>query len=332
MEQRELGTTALRLSVLSFGCGAVGGLMVRGTAAEQEQAVARALELGINYFDTAPMYGDGASERNLGRALRVLRPRQAYVGTKVWLTKSEMQHPERAISAALEASLRRLGEDYVDLYQLHNPISTAGVGDTLDLKTVLERIAPVFQRLREQGKCRYCGFTALGETNALLHLIDAHVFDSAQVTYNLLNPSAGAPLPLGYPAQDYMGLLQRAAASGTGMIGIRVLAGGALSATTTRHPLGMPMVEPIGSGHDYAADVRRAQQLAALIEEGHADDLIEAALRFVTSGVALTSALVGYSTIAQLEHAAASVNKGTLSACALARIGELQSAFVGQSR
>ena len=82
MERRILGKTGVEVAVLGFGCGAVGGLMVRGTAADQERAVARALALGINYFDTAPVYGDGESEKNLGRVLKALRP-SVVVGTKV---------------------------------------------------------------------------------------------------------------------------------------------------------------------------------------------------------------------------------------------------------
>jgi aryl-alcohol dehydrogenase-like predicted oxidoreductase len=67
METRTLGRTGLKVSVLGFGCGAVDGLMVRGDPADQERAVARALEAGVNYFDTAVLYGAGVSERNLGR-------------------------------------------------------------------------------------------------------------------------------------------------------------------------------------------------------------------------------------------------------------------------
>ena len=59
MELRKLGRTGLPISVLGYGCGAVGGLMVNGQAAEQERSIARALELGITYFDTAPSYGNG---------------------------------------------------------------------------------------------------------------------------------------------------------------------------------------------------------------------------------------------------------------------------------
>ncbi len=82
MQQRRLGRTGISVSVLGMGCGAVGGLMVLGTATEQERAVGRAMELGITYFDTAADYGAGASETNLGRALKALKA-NVVVGSKV---------------------------------------------------------------------------------------------------------------------------------------------------------------------------------------------------------------------------------------------------------
>ena len=88
MEYRRLGRTGLQVSVLGYGAGAVGGLMVRGAPAEQEASVARALEAGITYFDTAPLYGNGESERNLGRVLKALRA-EVVLGTKVRLSPPE---------------------------------------------------------------------------------------------------------------------------------------------------------------------------------------------------------------------------------------------------
>src|SRR5271170_3305878 len=114
MEQRKLGRTGLDVSLLGFGCGAVGGLMTTGAAADQERAVWRALELGVNYFDTAQMYGDGQSERNLGRVLKVLQP-DCHVGTKVRLPPTERGRIGPAIAASLEASLKRLQREQVDL-------------------------------------------------------------------------------------------------------------------------------------------------------------------------------------------------------------------------
>src|SRR4029077_8632066 len=121
MEKRKLGRTGLDVSLLGFGCGAVGGLMIKGAAADQERAVARAVELGINYFDTAQMYGNGESERNLGRVLKALKP-DVYVGTKVRLPATEAGQTDQAIAASLEPSLQRLQRDSIDLFQFHNAI------------------------------------------------------------------------------------------------------------------------------------------------------------------------------------------------------------------
>src|SRR6202035_1214595 len=105
MEMRVFGRTGMQLSVLGFGCGAVGGLMVRGTAADQERAIARAIEAGVNYFDTAWQYGEGESEKNLGRILQTLKPANAIVGTKVRLQSDELGRIGDAIVRSLDASL-----------------------------------------------------------------------------------------------------------------------------------------------------------------------------------------------------------------------------------
>jgi len=83
MQLRVFGRTGMQLSVLGFGCGAVGGLMVRGDPADQERTIARAIGAGVNYFDTAVQYGNGESEKNLGRVLQKLKPANVVVGTKV---------------------------------------------------------------------------------------------------------------------------------------------------------------------------------------------------------------------------------------------------------
>jgi len=109
MEQRPFGSTGLTVSALGFGCGAVGGLLVRGDADEQRRAVSRALDAGITYFDTAAQYGDGRSEENLGRVMRELGAwSRVVVGTKVRLRPRDLSSSETAIRASLEASLRRL--------------------------------------------------------------------------------------------------------------------------------------------------------------------------------------------------------------------------------
>src|SRR5579872_3853612 len=113
MQTRSFGRSGLKLSVLGFGCGAVGGLMVRGTAADQERAIARALDAGINYFDTAALYGDGQSEINLGRAIKALKLRDVTIGTKVRLPGTS--NIGAAIVTSLDNSLQRLGLPRVDI-------------------------------------------------------------------------------------------------------------------------------------------------------------------------------------------------------------------------
>src|SRR5580658_7116832 len=108
MQLRTFGRTGLKLSVLGFGCGAVGGLMVRGEHADQERTVARALAAGVNYFDTAVQYGNGESEKNLGRVLQTLKPADVFVGTKVRLPARDFTRIADAVTQSLEGSLARL--------------------------------------------------------------------------------------------------------------------------------------------------------------------------------------------------------------------------------
>src|ERR1700730_16072537 len=131
MEMRTFGRSGMRVSILGFGCGAVGGLMVRAAPADQERAVARALETGVNYFDTAVQYGNGESEKNLGRTLKQLKPVDAIVGTKGRLAPSPFCRIGDAVTASLEASLRRLGMERVDVFHLHNAVAAVGNGEAL---------------------------------------------------------------------------------------------------------------------------------------------------------------------------------------------------------
>jgi aryl-alcohol dehydrogenase-like predicted oxidoreductase len=332
METRTFGRTGMPISVLGFGCGAVGGLMVRGDPADQERAVARALEAGVNYFDTAVQYGDGASEQNLCRVLKRLKPANAVVGTKVRLSEPDRRAIADAARKSLEGSLRRLGLERVDIFYLHNPVTAAGDAESLAARQVLEEVVPALDKLRAEGKARFLGFTAIGETAALREIVDAGVFDAAQLTYNLLNPSAARALPSGYPAQDYARLLAKTEAPGVGVVGIRVLAGGALSGSAERHPIASPPPMPIGSAQSYDADLRRARRLMPLVTEGYAASLQEAAIRFAISQPAIGTILVGMATPAEFEQALAAVEKGPLEAAALERIAVLQQSFAGEFR
>src|SRR3989442_1498916 len=236
MESRSLGKTGLTVSTLGFGCGNVGGLIIRGTPAERERGVARAMELGVNYFDTAPSYGDGESERNLGQVLKALRA-QVHVGTKFRLDPRDLADIPGAIARSLDESLRRLGMERVDLFQLHNRIEPARGAGALSLGDVLGEVVPTVQKLRQQGKGGFCGITALGETTALLR---------------------------------------------------------------------------------------------AIVREGHAASLIEASLRLAVGSDAVSTILVGYSSLEHLEAAAAAVNRGPLPRAALDRLTSLWSSLAGR--
>ena len=195
MQLRVFGRTGMQLSVLGFGCGAVGGLMVRGDAADQERTIARAIAAGVNYFDTAVLYGDGESETNLGRVLQKLKPADVVVGTKVRVPPGEFGRIADAVATSLEGSLARLQSrpgrypssaqsDYRDRRRIG-----------AERRQVLDDVVPAFERLRQQGKIRFLGISAFGDTAALHRVIDARAFDSAQVVYNMLNPSAAGALP-----------------------------------------------------------------------------------------------------------------------------------------
>jgi aryl-alcohol dehydrogenase-like predicted oxidoreductase len=277
--------------------------------------------LGINYFDTAPSYGNGLSETNLGLALKELNA-EVYVGTKVGLTLNDRQDIRAGIFNSMDRSLQRLGMDSVDLIQLHNRLRATPDGNQPDLtaEEVLGQVVKAFQDLRTQGKVRYFGLTGLGDTGTLHQVIDAQALDTVQVCYNLLNPSAGNSVPEGYYGQDYGRLIDRAAANGTGVIGIRIMAAGALSGVSDRHPVAIPSVAPIGTGPDYAEDVRRASRFRFMVDDGTVESLVEAALRFVLSKPGLTTALLGLSSLEQLEQAVRWAQKGPLPASALQRV------------
>src|SRR6476660_3714440 len=247
MEYRVLGRTGLEVSALGFGCGDVGGLMVRGAPADRERGVAHALELGINYLDTAPAYGSGESEKNLGQVLRALKPR-AIVGTKWRLQAADLADVAGAVSRSVETSLARLGLERVDLLHLHNLIGRVGEERPLGVARVLEAVVPAVRRLQEQGKVRFFGVTASGETGALHRAIASGAVDTAQAVFNLLNPTGAYAVPAGFPAQDYDRLLLLAREQRVGTIGIRAVAGGALSGQIARHPTAIPTVAPIASG------------------------------------------------------------------------------------
>jgi aryl-alcohol dehydrogenase-like predicted oxidoreductase len=320
MQRRRFGRTGLELSVLGYGAGAVGGLMTKGDPADQERALARAMDLGINYIDTASIYGNGESEKTLGRIFKGKKRDDVILGTKFRLKAADRARISDFVAQSMDESLKRLGLDHVDLFQLHNPLAAKDADDRMDVDIALNEVIPALHKLQKAGKTRFIGFSGVGEPAAILKAVDSKAFDSVQVVYNALNPSAGGPMPKGAPGLDYGRLLDRAKAADMGTIVIRALAGGALAGTEERHPLAMQVVPPIGSAPDFAGDVARARALEPMVREGVAGSLTELAQRFVIAHPNVSTMLVGYSTLDQLEQAAAAVEKGPLPAAAVDRI------------
>lgn len=164
--------------MVGLGCNNFG---MRISAAEAKAVVDAALDVGVNCFDTAESYGDGASEEYLGAALAGRRDR-AVIATK-WGGRGSVEHPGRpaAVRASLEASLARLGTDHVDHYQLHRPDPTTPIADTLG----------VLAELRAEGKVREIGcsnFTAEQLDEAAAAAVEAGLppFASVQNHYSLL--------------------------------------------------------------------------------------------------------------------------------------------------
>lgn len=330
MKKNTFGRTGLEVSQLTFGCGAVGGLMTKGSPEDQANAIAWARDNGINFFDTAAQYGNGASETNLGRILGGKKD-ELVISTKVGLTDEHLKDPAKEIRASLEASLGRLKLDHVDIFQLHNTLGGPEDGGNVMADQVLNEIMPAFEKLRDEGKTRFIGFTAKGSTAEIHKLVELDRFDSAQVFYNMLVPSAGEAVPANYPAQDFKQLLSLCKAHGVGAIGVRVLAGGALSGSMARHPLGMPSVAPIGSNTDYATDVQRALKFKPLVDAGHAASLPELAVRFVVSNPELPTTEIGIASLDEFQQAFRAVEKGPLPADVLAEIRTIQQGFAAGS-
>jgi len=303
--------------------------MIRGEHADQVKAVARAMELGINYFDTAAQYGSGQSEINLGRVLNELGA-QVYVGTKYRLETGDDADIKGGVIRSVDASLARMAREQVDLIQLHNRVSPQRdlAGGTLSVEDVLGEVVEATEMLRAQGKVRFWGLTGVGVTESLHRIVDSGAFYSVQTVYNLLNASAGADVAPGFDMPDYKRLIDRANAAEMGVIVIRVLAAGALSGVAERDPVAVPSVAPIGSGRDYQQDLDRSAGFRFMVSDGYTDDLVEASVRFALSNPGVSTVLVGYSNMNHLEQSVRFADKGLLPSEALDRLPQVWSQFV----
>ena len=312
-----LGRTGLLVSDIAFGGGTTGGILTKGDEAGAVRAFNRALAVGINWIDTAALYGNGASEATIGRHIHALKP-QPYVSTKVRIERDQMNDIPGAIEKSLTESLERLNLDRVALFQLHNQLGDA-VGDrpVLSAEQVLGRggVADTFDRLKEQGLFYASGMTAAGETRAILDVIKSGRFDCAQVYYNAINPSAAwSRTPRGWKPQDFSGILKACFRQDMGTLNIRVWAGGPLANPTRPERLAV-----LTSGTDLDNEVRCAAAVRAALGAGYGTPA-QTALRFVLGNRDLTTRVIGVSDIANLDEAIAAVEQGPLPSVAITRL------------
>lgn len=332
MQYRSIGKTGVKISEIGFGCGNNAVLMVKAPYEEQVKVVRRALDAGINFFDTAFAYGLGKSEENLGRVLKDVGANPV-ISTKIRLEADCLSDIKAATLRAVEAGLDRLGRDRVDFVQLHTRVTLErGMGKRFSLtpQDVLgaDGVLSGFKTMRDRGKVSYFGFSGLGDTQALHDLIESGEFHGFQCYYNLLNPSAGNLVPSGFLAQDYRLILERAGAKGMGAFVIRVLASGAL--TGNPPATGGSSGNTLSPGSDFPLDLKRAEKLKSAIGVT-GKDLTQAAIRFGLMNQNVSTTLVGFSNTTHVDEAVVCSGMPALSDSQMARMKQLWANDFAQS-
>ena len=186
MDYVTLGRTGLKVSVAGLGCGGFSrlGLGAGKSEAEAVALVRQALDLGVNLLDTAAVYG---TESVVGEAIKSVPRESVVIATKAWIPRSEGQSAADRAVASLDNSLRQLGTDYVDIFQLHG-VSPRGYDRALDI------IAPALLKEREKGKLKYLGVTETGssdgEHNMVQRAVEDGVWDVVMVAFHMMHQNA----------------------------------------------------------------------------------------------------------------------------------------------
>src|ERR1700720_4633416 len=186
MEYVTLGRTGLRVSVAGLGCGGF-SRVGPGTGKSEAEAVAlirEALDLGINVLDTAAVYG---TEAVVGEAIKSVPRDRVVIATKAWIPRREGGSAADRAVRSLDNSLRQLGTDYVDIFQLHG-VSPKAYDQALDV------IAPALLKEREKGKLRHLGVTEPGSTDAehamLAQAVEDGIWDVVMVAFHMMHQNA----------------------------------------------------------------------------------------------------------------------------------------------
>ena len=205
--------TDITVSEVGFGTGGISKLMVEEDLQEQNSAITRAIKNGITYFDTAAAYGKGKSEENLGRILGK-DSSDIIVGTKIRLLPEQLKNAYSEVINSVEESLERLQRSYIDIIQIHNfitkdrnwpvPLSISPHDIFKD-----QGILKAFKELKKNNKVRYFGITGLGDPKVLDQIISTKEFQTIQIYYNLLNPSAGHTVNYKFTAINYNLIIEK---------------------------------------------------------------------------------------------------------------------------
>ena len=333
MNYRTMGNTKLQLSEIGFGAGDNAGLFVGGSLADQCRVLGRALDLGITYVDTAAGYGATLSETNLGKTLAALTARPI-INTKVEVTVDQVGDVAGAVVASIEASLKRLGVDYVDVAQIHNSPAyrrpegwTGGPTGPWMPMLIEEYLGPNgavegLRRLRQAGKARFTGFAGVGPDHPLSKAIFASGEASLlNVPFNLLNPTAGMAKPLGLQVPlDYDRILDYAAMHGAGAAIINPLGWGVLTdlavSGAARHPQAGTNITR--NADAYTRSVARASQFKFLARDGRT--LAQSAVQFALRHPAVTTVLGGFTAVEHVEEMVGALTAPQLTGEDIARI------------
>lgn len=321
--RRLLGRTGLEVSVIGFGCGPTAGLMVDGSPQQRLEVVARALDAGINYFDTAPGYGHSRSERHLGDTLRALgrAGQDAIVATKVALSADDLSDIGAAVRRSVAASLAHLGLTRLPVVQLHNRVgptrTSAGNLGSAALLSVEDVLGPggvveALRSLQAQGRIGALGASAYGgDMAAVRRLVDSGEFDLITVNHSLLNETAwrDASERAAPGLRDYAGIGRHAADAGLGVVSLRVLEGGLLAG---------PQVEvPGGERRQPPGQAVLAERAAVLYRQPQAPQGAGDAIRGVLAVSQVSTALIGLSDVHQVDAAVAAAREGPLATARL---------------
>lgn len=297
MKNRKFGRTGLEVSEVIFGAGAVGGMLINADDDTRRGAIRMALDGGINWIDTAASYGNGKSEEALGWLLKEIpADAQPYLSTKTAFDREAGDFAGQA-EAAITASLKRLQRDSVDSYQVHNrlAVDAGNSPNALTPDDMLRSggIADAMQTLVDRGLTKHIGFTCTGEADAMHEVICSGRFESAQIYYNILNPSAGRNMPSNWSAYDQQNIIGAAEQNGVAVFDIRVFAAGII-ATDNRTGREGGVVED----GDVASDTARMKAVLPLLSP-ELGQRSQVAIRYALRNSGVSGVVVG---LAELEH------------------------------